>query len=469
MRTEVSSLAFDSRQVRADSIFFAVDGMELDGHEFIPEAILNGAAAVVSERPSPKDFSKVWVRVPEIRRSMAEISRHYYGNPSSRIRLIGITGTNGKTTTAYLIHSILSKKTPSLLMGTIETYCGSRRLPAIRTTPEASEIQRLVSMAVKEGCQTGVVEVSSHALALERTYGCEFEVGVFTNLSQDHLDFHGTMQDYLQAKQRLFELAYNPGLKIAILNGDDPCADRLQVDPSIALVTFGFEPSNDVYPITVETGIDGIKMDLELSEEKISLESRLVGQHNVYNIIAAVTACHALGVSQDLIREGVADLKSVPGRFERVDGGSPFSVFVDFAHTPDGLENVLRLARQMSGGRVICVFGCGGDRDISKRPKMGGVAAKLTDALILTSDNPRSESPQEIIRQIEIGIPEGAVYQVIEDRRSAIEMSFRIAKPGDLVLIAGKGHEIYQEFRQHQIEFSDVVVAKELHDRNFSR
>jgi len=468
LTTEVSSLAFDSRRVRADSIFFAVDGMELDGHEFIPEAILNGAAAVVSERPSPKDFPKVWIRVPEIRRSMAEISSHYYEKPSSRIRLIGITGTNGKTTTAYLIHSILSKKDPSLLMGTIGTYCGSRRLPAIRTTPEAPEIQRLLSIAVKEGCEAGAVEVSSHALALERTYGCEFEVGVFTNLSQDHLDFHGTMQDYLQAKQKLFELAYNPGLKIAILNGDDPCSGSLEMDPSIDLVTFGFEPSNDVHPIAVETGIDGIKMDLELSGGGISLESCLVGQYNVYNIMAAVTACHALGVSRNLIREGIADLKAVPGRFERVDGKSPFSVFVDFAHTPDGLENVLRLARQMSEGRVICVFGCGGDRDISKRPKMGGVAAKLTDALILTSDNPRSESPQEILRQIETGIPEGAVYQVIEDRRSAIEMSFRIAKPGDLVLIAGKGHEIYQEFRQHQIEFSDVVVAKELHDRNFS-
>ena len=468
MRTEVSALAFDSRQVRADSIFFAVDGMELDGHEFIPEAISNGAAAVVSERPSPKDFPKVWVRVPEIRRSMAEISGYYYENPSSRIRLVGITGTNGKTTTAYLIHSILSKNHPSLLSGTIETYCGSKRFPAIRTTPEAPEIQRLLSMAVEEGCQAGAMEVSSHALALERTYGCEFEVGVFTNLSQDHLDFHGTMQNYLRAKQRLFELTYNPGLQIAVLNGDDPGLESLQMDPSIALITFGFETSNDIHPIRVDTGIDGIKMDLELPEGKISLESRLVGRHNVYNIMAAVTACHALEISKNLIRDGIAGLKTVPGRFERVDGKSPFSVFVDFAHTPDGLEKVLRLARQMSEGRVICVFGCGGDRDISKRPKMGGVAAKLADYLILTSDNPRSESPKEILRQIELGIPEGAVYQVIEDRRSAIEMSFRIAKPGDLVLIAGKGHEICQEFRQHQVEFSDVVVAEELHDRNFS-
>lgn len=468
MRTEVSALAFDSRQVCADSIFFAVDGMELDGHKFIPEAILNGAAAVVSERPSPKGFPKVWVRVPEIRRSMAEISSYYYENPSSRMRLVGITGTNGKTTTAYLVHSILSKNHPSLLLGTIETYCGSRRLPAIRTTPEASEIQRLLSMAVEEGCQAGAIEVSSHALALDRTYGCEFEVGVFTNLSQDHLDFHGTMQDYLRAKQRLFESTYNPGLKIAVLNGDDPCSESLQMDPSVARITFGFEPSNDIHPIRVGTGIDGIKMDLELPKEKISLESRLVGRHNVYNIMAAVTACHALGISGNLIRDGIAGLKTVPGRFERVDGESPFSVFVDFAHTPDGLKNVLRLARQMSEGRVICVFGCGGDRDISKRPKMGGVAAKLADVLILTSDNPRSESPEEILRQIELGIPGGTAYQVIEDRRSAIGMSFRIAKPGDLVLIAGKGHEVFQEFGHHQVEFSDVVVAKELHGRNCS-
>ena len=222
MKTEVAALEFDSRQVRPDAVFFAVDGMKMDGHQFIPQAIINGAAAVISERPAPEGFPRVWAEVPRIRQYMAEMANHYYHHPSSQMRLVGVTGTNGKTTTAYLIHSILTRRSPSVLVGTIETVLGSRRVQASRTTPEATEVQHLLSRAIQEGCRTGVVEVSSHALALERTYQCEFEVGVFTNLSQDHLDFHGTLDDYLKAKQRLFELSYNPGLRVAVVNGDDP-------------------------------------------------------------------------------------------------------------------------------------------------------------------------------------------------------------------------------------------------------
>ncbi len=469
MKTEISSLEYDSRKIGANSIFFAIEGHDLDGHHFIPQALFNGAAAIVSECPAPADFPRTWLQVENIRRYMAEMASRYFGHPSEQLQLVAVTGTNGKTTTASLIHSILDTAGPAILMGTVETIVGEKVVESIRTTPEATEIQKLLSCAIEQQCESGVIEVSSHALALDRVYGCRFEVGVFTNLTQDHLDFHETFERYLASKCQLFDLSYNPALRVAILNGDDANVASCPLDGSVRAVTFGMSDRYDVYPLSMETGLEGTELLLSVEGRRVRISSSLAGTHNIYNLMAAVAACSNMGFPDHHISAGIAALEQVRGRCERVSLDAPFTVFVDYAHTPNALASVLKLARDRGRGRVISVFGCGGDRDRTKRPQMGRIASELADIVVLTSDNPRSESPREIIRQIELGIDPHSPFESITDRREAIRRAFHLAGPGDVVLITGKGHETYQEINGRRIEFDDARVAAEIYDRSLSR
>ena len=469
MRIDVSSLEYDSRRVGSDSVFFAIDGHELDGHQFIPQALLNGAAAIVSERPVPPDFPSVWLEVRKIRRYMAQMANHYYGYPSHDLQLAGVTGTNGKTTTAHLIHSVLQTEGPSLLVGTLQTIVGRRVEESIRTTPEATEIQKILASAVGEKCGRGVIEVSSHALALDRVFQCSFDVGVFTNLTQDHLDFHESFDQYFASKRQLFDLSYNPGLRVAVVNGDDPRVAKCPLPDSVRRVSFGMSKEHEVHPLSIRTGVEGTELVLNVGGRRLEISSALAGEHNVYNLMAAVSACAHLGFQDQEIIRGISRLERVPGRFERVSIDAPFSVFVDYAHTPDALANALSLARDLCRHRLICVFGCGGNRDRTKRPRMGRVASEQADLVVLTSDNPRWEAPEEIIRQIEQGVAPTSRCESITDRRQAMERAFELARPGDLILIAGKGHETYQESGGEKIDFNDVRVAEEIYDHGLHK
>lgn len=460
---EVRSLEYDSRRVGQDSVFFAIRGEVTDGHLHIDEALGRGAVAVVSEREAPSGFPAPWIQVPRIRPFMARMADEFYGRPSEKLQLVGITGTNGKTTTAFIVHSILKQQAPSLLMGTVKSMVGELELHTERTTPEAIDIQKTLAWALEGGCSRGALEASSHALFFYRLYQCRIAVAVFTNLTQDHLDFHKTLEDYFQAKRMLFQRSYNPGLQFAVLNADDPFSRRIEPSSGSRVFRFGLSSTNDVFPRSQQVSVQGTSMELSFLGRTLGLESSLLGEHNVYNIMAAATACSLLGISDTDIREGVRRLESVPGRFEKVESGAPFTVIVDYAHTPHALENVLRLCSALRNGRILCVFGCGGDRDRAKRPLMGAIAARYADLVIVTSDNPRSEPPEKIIQEIQTGIPgEARNYETLVDRRAAIARALHLAGKGDIVLIAGKGHESYQEIAGRRIPFDDRAVVKEL-------
>jgi len=457
----VTSLAFDSRKVEPGALFFAVKGGAVDGHDFLTEVRGRGAVAVVSERPFDPASGLGWVQVGSVRRMMALCAEAFFGSPSSRMRLIGITGTNGKTTTAFITNRVLNLAGGSAMIGTVENRVKERVLPTALTTPESLQIQAVLSEALREGCRYGVMEVSSHALFQQRVYGCRFPVAVFTNLTQDHLDFHQNLENYFAAKSLLFDPLYNPGIETSVVNGDDPWGQVL-VRRLPAVVTYGLEPTNDVCPASWTTGIKGTSLDVSVLGRGFRLESPLPGRHNVYNLLAAATACRCLGIPEELIQEGVRSQTVVPGRFEKVDVERPFSVVIDYAHSPDALENVLRLAREVTEGRLICVFGCGGDRDRTKRPKMGAISARLADVVIVTSDNPRTEDPAAIVNEILTGIPAGREgLEVVVDRRRAIRHALEIAREGDLVLLAGKGHETYQDVGGRKNPFDERVVVRE--------
>lgn len=464
MDPEIRWLAYDSRRVEKDSLFFAVRGERTDGHLYLEEARGRGAVAVVSERePGAGHDLLPWVRVPAVRPVMAQTAAAFFDHPSRRLNLAGITGTNGKTTTAFLLHAMLNVASPAVLMGTIKTLLGKTELESERTTPEAIDIQALLARAVGEGCTRGALEVSSHALALWRVYQCHFPVAVFTNLTQDHLDFHREMRDYFEAKRLLFDPACNPGLSHAVVNADDAYARRIEAPPGGRRIGFSLSPAADVYPLARRISLQATEVDLHFFGRRVSLHSGLIGEHNVYNLMAAAAAAHLMGCSDEEIQRGTAALTSVPGRFERVDLAAPFTAVVDYAHTPHALENLLRLGRSLGPGRLICVFGCGGDRDRAKRPLMGRIAVEVSDWAIVTSDNPRSEPPEEIVEEIRRGIPSGFTnYEVIVDRRAAIARAIERAGRGDLVLIAGKGHETYQEVQGRRVHFDDREVVREL-------
>jgi UDP-N-acetylmuramoyl-L-alanyl-D-glutamate--2,6-diaminopimelate ligase len=462
MDPEIQSIEYDSRKVRDHSLFCAVKGQNTDGHQFLSEVLERGAVAVASEGEAPADFPRHWIKVPEIRSFMALLANAFHGYPSTKLHLIGITGTNGKTTTAYLVHSVLEVERPSLLIGTIVTCTGSESRESERTTPEAIDIQQTLSEALEHGCRTGAVEVSSHALSFKRVYECHFPVAIFTNLSQDHLDFYQTMEEYFQAKRLLFEPQYNPGIQHAVLNGDDPVSAHIAAGTRARETLYGFSSEFDVYPLSYSSTLQGIDLELYFMGRTMHLHSPLSGRHNCYNIMAAATACALAGISDHQIARGIARLQHVPGRFQKVSSRRPFHVFVDYAHTPQALANVLKLCRDLCSGRIICVFGCGGDRDRIKRPQMGRVSVELSDHAIFTTDNPRFESPEDIIDEIRSGVPGTASnFEVVVDRREAITRALQIARDDDLVLIAGKGHEHYQEVRGKRFHFDDQEIVRE--------
>jgi UDP-N-acetylmuramoyl-L-alanyl-D-glutamate--2,6-diaminopimelate ligase len=455
---DIAGLAYDNRSVGPRDLFFCVRGFTCDGHEFAADAVARGAAALVVDHLLDVDIPQVVV--PDVRRAMAPAAAAFYGNPTATLDLVGVTGTNGKTTTAHLVRSLLEadgRRTG--LLGTVKSVIGGTEFEVQRTTPEAIDLQRSFRAMLDGGDVACVMEVSSHALELGRVDDSEFAVAVFTNLTQDHLDFHPTMEDYFQAKRRLFTAI---GARRAVLNLDDPYGARLATDPGIAApVTFALEHAGATYRADdLRTDLSGSRFTLHSPDGVAQLSSPLRGRFNVYNVLGAFAAVRALDVPFDTAVSALEQAGQVPGRFETVDEGQPFAVLVDYAHTPDSLENVLAAARDLTGSRVHVVFGCGGDRDRGKRPLMGEIAARLADRVIVTSDNPRSEDPDAIITEILAGIARPVEHDA--DRRAAIGTAVAGARDGDVVVIAGKGHEQGQEFADgRKIPFDDVAVARE--------
>ncbi|HXY14892.1 MAG TPA: UDP-N-acetylmuramoyl-L-alanyl-D-glutamate--2,6-diaminopimelate ligase [Terriglobales bacterium] len=468
----VSGVEYDSRKIRPGDVFVAMHGESRDGNKFIDNAIAAGAVAIVTDSSSEKPRAGVaWAQVPQGRRALARLSANFYKRPAERLAVIGITGTNGKSTTAFLLESILSAAhRKSALMGTIEYHVAGKVLPAPHTTPESLEVNRMLNQALGDGATEAVMEVSSHALAQQRVYGIPFDVAVFTNLTRDHLDYHHTMDEYFASKRILFEGCGTDAPRVAVLNTDDEYGRSLvkvsQKNGS-ELLTYGFN-AGDFRAEKIDVGQRGTRLDVVTPEATIPVFSPLIGKVNVYNILAAAAAAFARKCPAESIAVGIENLTCVPGRFQRVDCSQPFSVVVDYAHTDDALRNLTSLARNFvhqagNKGRVITVFGCGGDRDRAKRPLMGEAAGRGSDFVVLTSDNPRSEDPLAIINDALVGLQRsGAKYRIEPDRKAAIQLAIREARAGDIVLLAGKGHEKVQITRAGSLPFDDVQVAREV-------
>jgi len=470
--TEVTSLAYDSRRVEKGSVFFAIAGEQTDGHLFIEDAVRRGVVAIVSERVPPAGFGSKWVRVGKIRRALSEAARRFYDYPDVKLRVIGITGTNGKTTTAYLLNSILEAAgTRTGLLGTVEYRLGTRVIPASNTTPESLDLTAYFYELAAEGAGAAIMEVSSHALAQERVWGMHFSAAVFTNLTRDHLDYHHDFEHYFAAKQRLFEGLGIPPPELAVINVDDPWGRRLLDIPNPRQLTYGLESKADVGVKRYSQNLPGLSATLTTPQGQIEIESGLLGRANLKNILAATATAIGVGISTDQIQSGIRRLAAVPGRFEKVDEGQPFLVLVDYAHTDDALKNALEAARELTGKRLVVVFGCGGERDRTKRPLMGEVAGQLSDLAILTSDNPRSEDPILIMNDVLVGLQRtGRPYIAEVDREIAIQKALAEAREGDLVLLAGKGHESYQVLKDRTIPFKDPEVARRiLHEMGFGK
>src|ERR1039457_1294690 len=439
---DVQGLDYDSRRVQPGFLFFAFPGSRADGRQFARDAAGRGAVAAASESAAPDAFPAPWIEVEHGRHALALAARNFYRHPDERIALTGITGTNGKTTTSYLIDAILraAGKTTALI-GTIEYHLAGRVLPAVNTTPESLELARMFAELAAAGGTHATMEVSSHGLALSRVYGLHFHTAVFTNLTRDHLDFHGTMEAYFAAKQMLFAGAGAAPPRFAVLNRDD-AGRRAQ---------------------HVSSGFQGLRFDVGFGKLRCAVESPLIGKINVYNILAACGAGLSYGIPPETLARGMAGLPAVPGRFERIDQGQPFVVVVDYAHTDDALRNAIAVARGLNPKRIITLFGCGGDRDRAKRPLMGYAAAEASDFVVLTSDNPRSEDPLAIMNDALVGIRRTDVAHVVEpDRAAAIARALKEAREGDIVILAGKGHEPYQVLNDRTIPFDDRALAREV-------
>jgi UDP-N-acetylmuramoyl-L-alanyl-D-glutamate--2,6-diaminopimelate ligase len=463
---EVAGLEYDSRRVGKNFVFFAFAGSRVDGTGFAQEAMERGALAVVSERARPVDFAGLWIPwiwVEHGRQALATASRNFYDRVDERVLFTGITGTNGKTTTSYLIDSILrAAGFVTGLVGTIEYRLAGEVRAAANTTPESLDVLRMASELEQRGGTHGAaarltIEVSSHALALGRVFGIRFHTAVFTNLTRDHLDFHRTMEEYAAAKRKLF---VSPAPGWSVLNFDDPAGRGFATEAS-RVIWYGLSPGAALTAENIVDGFDGLRFDLTYEGARQAMESPFVGRINVLNILAAAGAGISYGIDLETIARGVAQCRAVPGRFERVDAGQPFLVVVDYAHTDDALRNVIQVARELTRGRVITLFGCGGDRDRSKRPLMGMAAAELSDFVVLTSDNPRSEDPLDIMNDAMVGLRRFDTPHVAEpDRAKAIRRAMEEAKPGDVVLLAGKGHETYQVLKDGTIHFDDRETAR---------
>jgi UDP-N-acetylmuramoyl-L-alanyl-D-glutamate--2,6-diaminopimelate ligase len=510
LNREISGLAYDSRNVAPNQIFFAIPGENADGHDFIPQAVARGAAAVVVARKTACPRGVAVIKVRDVRRTMGFWSAHFFGCPSRKLKLVGVTGTNGKTTVTYLVESILSAAgmEPGVI-GTISYRYHGHQVPSHHTTPESLDLAQLLAEMNRAGVKSVTMEVSSHALAQERVRGLDFDVAVFTNLSRDHLDYHADMDDYFSAKSRLFTdylTSSAKAKKAAVIYAEDPCGKKLLTtvrDAGFELWSYGEGTSWDIHPLAVQYDVRGFLGRLRVKGQSFEFSSHLIGAANLQNIMGAVGVGYALGIPGDAIAEGIKQLTSVPGRLEKVENDLGISVLVDYAHTPDALEKVLQALRGLmpsldsrasslrSRGaagsekteprapKLICVFGCGGDRDRGKRPLMGEIAARLSDLVVLTSDNPRTEDPLRILADIEPGIQKTGLrkvpisnselrlsrhqrgYWVEADRREAIRTALRMARPGDLVLIAGKGHEDYQILGSKKSHFDDRAVARD--------
>jgi UDP-N-acetylmuramoyl-L-alanyl-D-glutamate--2,6-diaminopimelate ligase len=471
--TTVSGVAYDSRRVTSGSVFVALRGLLNDGAAFAQDALGRGATAIVSESAAPQATSVPWIQVSDARNALAALAAEFYGHPSETLTLVGITGTNGKTTTSYVLASIFEAAGVRCgRIGTVGYRIGDREIEAARTTPEAPELQHLLRDMVSQGCGACVMEVSSHALALKRADHLRFSAAIFTNLTRDHLDFHQNMEAYFQAKLRLFELL--PGDGFGVTNLDDRRGAAFAA-AARRPVTYAIDAAADVTPVGLSLSLDGLEFQARTPRGTLHIRSRLVGRPNTYNVLAALSTAMALDVPFGAIERGIWNLASVPGRFQLVSGPTDdVRVVVDYAHTDDALKNLLETARPLAAGRLITVFGCGGDRDRTKRPLMGAVAARLSDLVVITSDNPRSENPSAIIEEVKRGIvpasdrkpsnggtaPKATPHLVFVDRREAIERAIATAQRGDLVLIAGKGHEKYQVIGERVLPFDDVDVAR---------
>lgn len=460
----VAALEFDSRRVSPQSLFFAFPGSKADGRQFAADALARGALAVIGESPAPPGLAGRWIQVAHGRQALSLAARNFFRRPDERLSLTGITGTNGKTTTAYLVDSVLrAAGLTTAMIGTIEYHLAGRVLKAVNTTPESLDLLRLFSELESAGGTHVTMEVSSHALALGRVHGLNFHTTVFTNLTRDHLDFHGDMDAYFAAKQLLFEGAGGAPPRYAVLNRDDEWARRIKVHPRTEVLWYGLGPEAALRPRHIASGFGGLRFDLQFGKQRIPIESPLIGKINVYNILAASAAGLSYGLAPEVIARGIARLQAVPGRFERVDEGQPFVVVVDYAHTDDALRNAISVARGLNPKRVITLFGCGGDRDRAKRPLMGQAAAEASDFVVLTSDNPRSEDPLAIMNDALVGIRRVDVSHVVEpDRQAAIRRALAEAREGDIVILAGKGHETYQVLKDKTIDFDDRAVAREV-------
>jgi UDP-N-acetylmuramoyl-L-alanyl-D-glutamate--2,6-diaminopimelate ligase len=509
LNQEVTGLTYDSRKVNPGQIFFAVPGVRVDGHEFIATALERGAAGVIVERHGPFPAGATWIRVKNVRRAMGLWGAHFFGRPSDRVRLIGVTGTNGKTTVTYLLESMLAAAglSPGVI-GTINYRYKGHEAPSHHTTPESLDLQALLVEMNQVGVDSVAMEVSSHALAQERVRGLEFDIALFTNLSRDHLDYHSDMEDYFAAKSKLFtdylKHSSKPR-KAAVIHGGDPKGKELlkQVrDLGLDAWSYGREDEWDVRPVELQSDVAGVRGKLQVKQTRYGFSSSLIGAANLENILGAVAVGFVLGLPVEAIFRGIEQLKSVPGRVEKVDNSLGITILVDYAHTPDALEKVLAAVRPLTQKRLVTVFGCGGDRDRGKRPLMGEITARLSDLVVLTSDNPRTEDPLKILDDIEAGVQKTGLkkfrvsglesrvsgcetadesqktrdsgpatqdlslgtdrgYCVEADRREAIRIALRWAHRGDLILIAGKGHEDYQILGQRRIHFDDREVARD--------
>lgn len=461
---EIDGLEFDSRRVGNGYLFFAFPGSRTDGRRFAEDARARGAVAVASESEAPADYDGIWIQVEHGRRALALAARNFYGKPDERLGLTGITGTNGKTTTSYLLDSVLrAAGHTTALIGTIEYHLAGRVIPAVNTTPESLELVRLFAELEKQGGSHVTMEVSSHALALGRVYGLHFHTAVFTNLTRDHLDFHGTMDAYFAAKRMLFDGAGAPPPRVAVLNRDDTSLQAMTVPAQTEVYWYGLGADATLRARQVSSSFDGLRFEVQSGKTRFAVESPLIGKINVYNILAACGAALSYGIAPEVIALGIASLRAVPGRFERIDEGQPFVVAVDYAHTDDALRNVIAVARSLNPKRVITLFGCGGDRDRTKRPLMGQAAAEASDFVVLTSDNPRSEDPLAIMNDALVGIRRLDVPHIIEpDRATAIARALKEAREGDIVILAGKGHETYQIIKDQTLPFDDRAVARDV-------
>lgn len=454
----IRAITYDSRKVVPGSLFVAVRGYNTDGHKYIDKAIEMGAAAILAEEDGGWDVPTAVC--PDTRRGLAEVGAQFYGNPAEKLKIIGVTGTNGKTTTTYLIKQVLDLlgyKTG--LIGTNQNIIGDRAVPAARTTPESLDLQEMLHDMVEAGVSYVIMEVSSHSLALSRTHGIHFHEAVFTNLTQDHLDFHETMENYMECKALLFSQARH-----GVINIDDAYGAEILKRAKCPVMTYGVENKADILGENIRLSERGVIVSTALGDMQYEIRLGIPGMFSVYNALSATAACLGMGIPMEDILKGLVLAKGVKGRAEVVQIPAPYTVLIDYAHTPDGLENIIKTVRGFAKNRVITLFGCGGDRDKTKRPIMGEIAASLSDRVVVTSDNPRTENPAEIILDIEKGMTAYKdKYDVVENRREAIRYAMEIAREGDVIILAGKGHETYQILKDETIDFDERAIVKEIY------